>query len=239
VFGPETALVLLENAQLTPDTLQGAKLQLVHQAQQRVTHFSDKSDHQETQCIAKCTQNISSLETALPENVQESEDTVSDTVMVSRSVYMDVISCITEIKTVLSANYLGHDQISASDCPHPIFLDDAVHVLQTMTGQVKARVSFQTQTESPAPIFLASNNSSLNPTLNRTSVQQMNHPEEGASMASIKKRTRCHACHRYGNWKGDPSCAKKRQKANNGVIIQRQQQAAQQKNNECDTDKGF
>jgi hypothetical protein len=233
------ALVLLENAQLTPDTLQGAKLQLVHQAQQRVTHCSDQSDHLETQCIAKCTQMLSSLETHLPENVQESEDTISDTVMVSRSIYMNVISCITEIKTVLSAKYHGHDQISASDRPHPIFLDDAVHVLQTMTGQVKARVSFQTQIESPAPIFLASNHSSLTPTSNRTSLQQMNHPDEGASMTSIKKRTRCHACNRYGHWKGDPSCAKKRQKANNGVIIQRQHQAAQEKYNEGDTDKGF
>jgi hypothetical protein len=152
-------LVLLENAQLTPDPLQGAKLQLVHQAQQRVAHCSDQSEHRETQCIAKCTQMLSSLETPLPEKVQESEETVSDTVMVSRSVYMDVISCITEIKTVLRAKYLGHDQISASDRPHPIFLDDEVHILQTMTGQVKARVSFQTQTESPAMIFLASNNS--------------------------------------------------------------------------------
>jgi hypothetical protein len=36
------ALVLLESAQLTPDTLQGAKLQLVNKAQQRVALFSDK-----------------------------------------------------------------------------------------------------------------------------------------------------------------------------------------------------
>jgi hypothetical protein len=233
------ALVLLENAQLTPDNLQGAKLQLVHQAQQRVAHCSDQSEHRETQCIANCTQMLSSLETHLPDNVKESAEIVSDTVMVSRSIYMDVISCITEIKTVLSAKYLGHDQISASDRPHPIFLDDAVHVLQTMTGQVKARVSFQTQTESPAPIFLASNHSSLTPTSNRTSLQQMNHPDEGASMTSLKKRTICHAWNRYGHWKGDPSCAKKRQKANNGVIIQRQQQETQQKSNEGDTDKGF
>jgi hypothetical protein len=182
---------------------------------------------------------LSSLETPLPENVQEPEETLSDTVMVSRSVYMDVISCITEIKTVLSAKYLGPDQRSASDRPHPILLDDAVHVLQTMMGQFKARVSFQTQTESPAPIFLASNNSSLTPTSNRTSLQQMYHPDEGASRNSLKNRTRCHACNRYVHSKGDPSCAKKRQKENNGVIIQRQQQATQQKNNEGDTDKGF
>jgi hypothetical protein len=183
------ALVLLENAQLTPDTLQGAKLQLFHQEQQRVALCSDQSEHREKQSIEKCTQMSSSLEIPLPENVQESEETVSDTVMVSRYVYMDVISCITEIKTVISAKYLGHDKICASDRPHPIFLDDAVHVLQTMTGQVKASVSFQTQTESPAPIFLTSNNSSLNPTSNRKSLQQMNHPDEGDSMTSLKKST--------------------------------------------------
>jgi vacuolar-type H+-ATPase subunit C/Vma6 len=80
---------------------------------------------------------LRSLEIPLPENIQESEETVSDIVMVSRSVYTDVISCITDIKTVLSAKYLGHDQISVSDRPHPIFLDDAVHDLQTMRGQVK------------------------------------------------------------------------------------------------------
>jgi hypothetical protein len=49
---------------------------------------------------------LSSFEISFPENVQESEETVSDTVMVSRSIYMDVISCITEIKTVPSAKYL-------------------------------------------------------------------------------------------------------------------------------------
>jgi hypothetical protein len=78
--------------------------------------------------------------------------------MVSHSVYMDVMSCINEIKTVLGAKYLGHDQASASDRPHPIFLDDEVHVLQKMTVQVKSRVSFQTQTKSSAQIFFASDN---------------------------------------------------------------------------------
>jgi hypothetical protein len=179
-------LVLLENAQLTPNTLQGAKLQLVYQAQQLFAHCSDQSDHREKKCIAKCTQTLSSLKISLPENIQESEETVSDTVMVSRSVYMDIISRITEIRTVLSAKYLGHDQVSASDRPHPILLDDEVHVLQMMTGQVKACVPFQTETESPAPIFLASNNSSLTPTSNRTSLQQINHPDEGASMNSLR-----------------------------------------------------
>ena len=58
-------------------------------------------------------------------------------------------------------------------------------------------------------------------------------------MHSLKKRTRCHACNRYGHWKGDPTCAKKRQKANNAGIIQRQQQESQQKSNEGDTEKGF
>jgi hypothetical protein len=106
--------------------------------------------------------------------------------MVSRSVHMDVMSCINEIKTVLGAKYLGHDQVSASDRPHPILLDDEVHVLQTKTGQVKARVSFQTQTESPAPIFFSSINSSLTPTSSRTSRQQINHPDEGAAMKSSK-----------------------------------------------------
>jgi hypothetical protein len=67
----------------------------------------------------------------------------------------------------------------------------------------------------------------------------MNHPDERASMTSLKKRTKCHACNRSGHWKEDPSCAKKRQKTNNGAIIQRQQQATQQKGNEDDTEKGF
>jgi hypothetical protein len=49
------AFVLLENAQLTPDTLQGAKMQLFHQSQQRVAHCSDQSEHREKQFIAKCT----------------------------------------------------------------------------------------------------------------------------------------------------------------------------------------
>jgi hypothetical protein len=70
-------------------------------------------------------------------------------------------------------------QLIASDGPHPVFLDDAVQVLQMMTGQFKVRVALQTQTEYTAPTFLTSNNSSLTPTPYRTSLQQIHHPDEG------------------------------------------------------------
>jgi hypothetical protein len=45
------AMVLLEDARLTPDTLSGAKLQLVQQAQQRVYAGADQHNLAEKQCI--------------------------------------------------------------------------------------------------------------------------------------------------------------------------------------------
>jgi hypothetical protein len=77
------ALVLLENAQLTPDILQGAKLQLVQQAQQRVWRGIDQSPSAHMQCIEKCTQMLSMLSVAVPERFPESDVIAGDPVTLS------------------------------------------------------------------------------------------------------------------------------------------------------------
>jgi hypothetical protein len=233
------ALVLLENAQLTPDTLQGAKLQLVQQAQQRVTRSNDQAQPAHKQCIDKCTQMLSTLSVAVPESFPDTEETDGDPVTLPRLQYMEFISCLTDIKTILNAKTPGYDQDGVSDRPHPIFLDDAVLVLQTMTSPKTARAHIQIQTDAPAPVFFASNKSSKTPTSNITACQPLTQPADGDSFNSLKKRTRCHACNRYGHWKGDPSCAKKKWRTNDGSRSQPQQQNAHNTSNEGDAEKGF
>jgi hypothetical protein len=57
------AMVLLENAQLTQDTLQEANLQRVKPGQQRVTLGNDQNHPVYKQCHEKCTQMLSMLRT--------------------------------------------------------------------------------------------------------------------------------------------------------------------------------
>jgi hypothetical protein len=234
------ALVLLENAQLTPDTLQGAKLQLVQQAQQRVTGSNDQTQPAHKQCIDKCTQMLSTLSVAVPESIPESEETVGDPVTMTRLQYMELISCFSDIKTILNAKTPGYDQDAVSDRPHPIFLDDAVLVLQTMTSPVTARAPIQTQPDAPTPVFLASNKSPKTPTSNTTACPSLTQPADVDSFNSLKKRTRCHACNRYGHWKGDPSCAKKKlRRTNDESRSHPQQQNDTNTSNGGDAQKGF
>jgi hypothetical protein len=61
---------------------------------------------------------------------------------------------------------------------------------------------------------------------------------EAEVLTSMKKRTRCHACNRYGHWKGDTSCAKKKQKRNDESRGQPQQQKSPQLINELEPEKG-
>ena len=232
------AMVLLENAQLTSDSLQGAKLQLVQQAQQRATLGCDHSNPAYKQCIEKCTQTLSKLPDKSPEGLPDSEETDSDSVILSRSVFADVIACLADIKTILDTKYAGFDQDSASDRPNPIYLDDAVLVLQTMTSPVKARALLHVQPEMPSSVLFASNATPKTKASENT-FPQHHRPAEAEVLTSIKKRTRCHACNRYGHWKGDPSCAKKKQRRNDDNRGQPQQQKSQQLINEQEPEKGF
>jgi hypothetical protein len=125
------------------------------------------------------------------------------------------------------------------DRPQPIFLDDAVLVLQTMTIPVKARAPLHAQPDAPAPLFFAYNKSPMLPASGSNFPHQQPQPAEGDILNSLKRRTRCHACSRYGHWKGDPTCVKKKQRTNDGSRSQPQQQKAQQASNELDLGKGF
>ena len=55
------AMVLLENAQLTPDTLQGAKLQLVQKPQQRAALSGSSATNLSGQYCAQCTNMLDTL----------------------------------------------------------------------------------------------------------------------------------------------------------------------------------
>jgi hypothetical protein len=60
-------MVLLENAQVTPDTLQGAKLQLIQQSQQRAALSGSSATDVAKQQSAKCTNMLETLH-SLPGN---------------------------------------------------------------------------------------------------------------------------------------------------------------------------
>jgi hypothetical protein len=198
------AIVLLENAQLTSDSLQGAKLQLVQQAQQHATLGCDQSSPAYKQCIENCSQTLSKLPDKYPEGLPDSEETDSDSVILIRSVLADVIACLTGIKTILDTKYAVLDQDSAADRPNPIFLDDVVLVLQTMTRPVRARALVHAQPETPSSVLFASK-STPNKTASGNKFPQHQRLAEAAVLTLIKKRTRCHAWNRYSYWKGDPS----------------------------------
>jgi hypothetical protein len=69
-------MVLLENAQLTPDTLQGAKLQLVQQFQQRPALSGSSATNFAKQHSAKCT-NMPDTINSLPGNGSDDHTGIS------------------------------------------------------------------------------------------------------------------------------------------------------------------
>jgi hypothetical protein len=233
------AMVLLENAQLTPDTLQGAKLQLVQQAQQRISRGSDQHHPADKRCIDKITEMLSRLSVSSSEGLPDSNESTSDSVILSRSVYTDAIACLIEIRTSLETKYQGSNREQASDCPTPIFLEDAVLVLQTMTSPVQSSAQLQAHSDIQSSVLLASNIGTMTPASNSKSSHQPATRAESESFLSLKKRTRCHACNRYGHWKGDPSCAKKKQRTNDGSSSQPQQQKDHNPRDEGGNEKGF
>ena len=91
---------------------------------------------------------MSKLPDKSPGGLPDSDETDSDSVILSRSVFADVIAFLADIKTILDTKHAGFDQDSASDRPNPIYLDDEVLVLKTMTSPVKAR-ALHVQPEMP------------------------------------------------------------------------------------------
>jgi hypothetical protein len=90
-----------------------------------------------------------------PEGLPDSEETDSDSVILTGSALADVIACLTDIKTMLDTKYDVLDQDSASDRPNPIFLYEAVLVLQTKTSPVRARALLHAQPETPSSVLFA------------------------------------------------------------------------------------
>jgi hypothetical protein len=139
---------------------------------------------------------VDQTHTPLPDGLPDSDETVTDAVTLSHSVYVDVIACLTEIKRTLDTESPGYDYDSASDRPNPILLDDAVLVLQTMASPVKGSAPLHTQSETPAPVFFAFKISNNTQASGDTFHPQQPKPAEGEIINSLKKRTRCHACSR-------------------------------------------
>jgi hypothetical protein len=117
----------------------------------------DQSNPAYKKCIEKCNQKLRKLPDKYSEGLPGSEVTNSDSVILRRSVLVDVITCLTDITMILDTKYDILDRDSASNRPNPIFLDDAVLLLQTMPSAVRARAILHAQIETPSSVLFASN----------------------------------------------------------------------------------
>jgi hypothetical protein len=236
------AMVLLENAQLTPDTLQGAKLQLVQQSQQRAALSGSSAIDVAKKHSTKCTSMLDTL-LSLPGNSPEDHIGISPSTYIlsseQRETLLDGVSSLNES---FRQSDVPHEPFSLQESPTPIFLEDAVLVLQTFTSPTET------------PFKTVPSISHMAPSLFSNQPLVMHHQPPGPNYNirrentnhgnSLKKRTRCHACHRFGHWKGDTSCPSSKRTKNSGNASNSTQQRNVPHENDHDTphsnhDSGF
>jgi hypothetical protein len=123
--------------------------------------------------------------------------TDSDSIILSRSVLVDFIACLTDIKKILYTKYAVLDQDSASDHPNPTFLYDAVLVIQTMTSPVSSRSSSRQTRNTVISVVCIQRYTKYYSF--RSKFPHHQRFSEAEVLTSIKKRTRCH-------FQGESSC---------------------------------
>jgi hypothetical protein len=141
------------------------------------------------QCIEKCTQPLRKFPDKSPNGLPDSEVTDSDSFIISRRVFEDLIACLTESKTIIDTKYAGLDQDRASDRSNPISVDDAVPVLQTMTIPVRARVLLHGKPETPSSV-LSTSKATPKTKHSGNSFPHQQRPAEAIVLTFIKQRTR-------------------------------------------------
>ena len=208
------AMVLLENAQLSPDTLQGAKLQLVQQAQQRTNVSRSNATEVAKKYSSKCSEMLETLQSLQQNGNEDDDDTRFSGYTVSSIQRETLLAGISAVKETFEPSLGIHEPLALQDLPSPIFLEDAVLVLQTLTCPTKAPSKGQPSSSHMVPSLFS----------NQLPAVQHHIPgsipetraENSNQMTSLKKRTRCHACHRFGHWKGDISCPSSKRSKNSG-----------------------
>jgi hypothetical protein len=133
------AFVLLKNAQLSPDTLQGAKLQLVQQAQQRTNTSSSNATEVAKKRSSKCSEMLELLHALQPNVSDDDDDVPSSGYNVSSPQLETLFAGISAVKETFEQS--RHELLALQDLPSPIFLEDAVVVLQTLTCAGRAEHS--------------------------------------------------------------------------------------------------
>jgi hypothetical protein len=135
------------------------------------------------------TQTLSKLPDKSTEGPPDLEETDYDSVILSRSVFADVIARLTDIKTILDTKNAGLEHDRLSDRPNPISLYDAVLVLQNMRSPVRARALLHAKPETPPSVLFASN-ATPKTTASGNAFPQHQRLSEAEVLTSFKKRIR-------------------------------------------------
>jgi hypothetical protein len=107
-----------------------------------------------------------------------------------------------------------HEPLALQDLPSPIFFEDAVLVLQTLTCPTKALSQGQPSSSQMVPSLFSNQLPAVQHHIPGSNPETR--AENNNQMISLKNRTRCHACHRFGHWKGDISCPSSKRSKNFG-----------------------
>jgi hypothetical protein len=210
------AMVLLENAHLTQDAMQSAKLQLVQQAQQRSLHSPQKQMPAIAPSLSKCSEMLSALQSLSPISEGSGSDSDETHYTLTAEQHQFMNSGVQEIKNaLLSWTTVSYELTDpAAESPTPSFLQDAVIVLQNMYSQ-DTRPKRDAYQETPNS--LAAELNSLKKSMTTLlashagiSVGSRSTDAGTEQVKAAKKRTRCHDCNRFGHWKGDVECPSKK-----------------------------
>jgi hypothetical protein len=187
-------------------------MQLVKQAQQRTKVSRSNATEVAKQNSRKCSEMIEILQ-SLQQNGDEDDDDKPVSGYTLSSIQMETLLAVISVVQETFEPSLGiHEPLARQDLPSPIFLKDAVLVLQTLTCQTKALSQGQPSSSQMARSLFSNQLPAVQHHIPGSN------PETRAAnnnqMISFKKRTRFHACYRFGNWKGDISCTSSKSSKN-------------------------
>jgi hypothetical protein len=180
---------------------------------------------------------------SLPGNSSEDRtDKSPSTYILSAEQKETLLDGLSSLNASFRHSDVPHEPVSLQESPTPIFLEDAVLVLQTLTSPTETPLKTAPSISHMAPSLLSNQYSVIQ---HQTQGPNCNMRHENNNQVNyLKKRTHCHASHRFGHWKGDTSCPSRKRTKNSGNASNSTQHRKVPHDNDHDTphsnhDSGF
>jgi hypothetical protein len=162
----------------------------------------------------KCSEMLETVKSLHHNGDEDADDIPLSGYNVSSIQKETLLAGIYAVKETFEPSLGRHEPLALQDLPSPIFLEDAVLVLQTLPCPTTAPTQGHTSSSHMVPSLFSNQLPAVKKHIPGSNPEIR--AENNNQMTSMKKRTRCHACHRFGHWKGDISRRSSKRSKNSG-----------------------